>query len=112
VAPILPNQPTLFFVAGIQNICQSVAEQVIDVAGHEVPDAKRWSSAEPDAAISDFVSTVMALTPSDARAAQARAILTSHFASALAQPGTTATDALRSTFVVACTAPSAVSIGL
>jgi hypothetical protein len=113
VAPILPNQPTLFFVAGVQNICESVAEQVVDARGPERPDnVKRWSSAEPDAAIEDFVETVMALAPGDARRGEARALLGSHFASALARSGVTATDALRSTFVVACMAPSAMSVGL
>ena len=111
VAPILPNEPTLFFAAGIRNICESVAAEVIDAPEGQRP-RKSWSSTEPDAAIADFVSDVMALAPSDSRAGQARGLLKSHFASALKQPGVSATDALRSTFVVACQAPSAVSIGL
>jgi hypothetical protein len=111
VAPILPNDPTLFFRAGMENICETVAGQVIDAVPLAV-GVKQWSSAQPDAAIADFVSTVMALTPSDPRAAPARAILKSHFTSAMQQPGIHATDALRSTFVVACLAPSAVSVGL
>jgi hypothetical protein len=111
VAPILPNQPTLFFVAGVQNICESVAEQVVD-ASDDRKGVRRWSSADPHAAIGDFVGTVMALAPSDARASDARALLESHFEAALARPGTTPTDALRSTFVLACMAPSAVSVGL
>jgi hypothetical protein len=111
VAPILPNEPTLFFVAGLQNICESVAERVVDPRAVEA-GTKRWSSSEPEAAISDFVATVMALAPSDERSAAARTLLSSHFRDALARPGTTPTDALRSTFVVACMAPSAISVGL
>jgi hypothetical protein len=113
IAPILPNQPTLFFVAGTENICESVAEQVVDPVREAEPSpVKRWSSSEPDAAILDFVATVMGLAPSDPRAATARAILASHFASAMAKKGATPTDALRSTFVLACMAPSAISVGL
>jgi hypothetical protein len=111
VAPILPNEPTLFFRAGMENICADIAERVVDAAD---PPAgiRQWSSQEPDAAIRDFVGIVMALVPSDPRAAPAIDLLTSHFASALEEPGITATEALRSTFVVACLAPSTVSIGL
>jgi hypothetical protein len=72
---------------------------------------KQWSSAQADAAIADFVQIVMALVPSDPRSAPSTALLKSHFAQAQTQ-GASPTDALRSTFVVACLAPSAVSIGL
>jgi hypothetical protein len=111
VAPILPNQPTLFFRGGMENICEVVAAQVVDPVA-PVSGAKQWSSANPDAAIADFVSTLMALTPSDPRSEPAQAILKSHFTSAMQQPGISATVALRSAFVVACLAPSTVSIGL
>jgi hypothetical protein len=113
VAPILPSEPTLFFRAGLENICQDLAAEVIDTpAGAQLPSVVQWSSNEPDAAIADFVGRVMGLPPSDPRAAPAAALLTSHFASARLAPNATATDALRSTFVVACLAPSAVSVGL
>jgi len=110
-APVLPNQPSLFFRAGLENICGAVATMVIDPA-KPTPGAKQWSSAQPDAAIADFVHIVMALAPSDPRAAAAQAALKEHFTSAQQQQGIAATDALQSTFVVACLAPSAVSIGL
>src|SRR6185437_16158896 len=59
--PVLPNQPTLFYRAGLENICESVAAMVIDAkANANQPNARMWSSAQPDAAIADFVSTVMA----------------------------------------------------
>jgi hypothetical protein len=54
----------------------------------------------------------MGLVPSDPRAAQATELLKEHYTSALAETGTAPADALRSTFVVACLSPSAVSIGL
>jgi hypothetical protein len=110
--PVLPNQPSLFFHAGTENICTNVAGNVIDVAaGKQVAGVRYWSSAAPDAAIADFVATVMALVPSDPRAAPATALLEDHFTAALAQ-GASAADALKSTFVVACQAPSALSIGM
>jgi hypothetical protein len=113
VAPILPNQPTLFFRAATENICEGIAAQIIDVpSARRLPGTVQWSSAQPDAAISEFVGLVMGLTPSDPRAAPATALLKSHFTSAMAQSGVTATQALQSTFVTACVAPSAVSIGM
>jgi len=111
VEPILPNQPTLFFRAGTENICEAVAAMVVDPTSTTAGQAL-WSSTKPDAAIADFVSTVMAVTPSDARSAPLQSLLKAHFTSATQQPGITATQALRSTFVVACLSPSATSIGL
>jgi hypothetical protein len=112
VAPILPNEPTLFFRAGMENICEAVAAQVVDPAAMRPQGAVQWSSAQPDAAIADFVGIVMALAPSDPRSAPAQILLKSHFSSAAQQATITPTSALRSTFVAACLAPSAVSIGL
>ncbi len=112
VAPVLPNQPTLFYRAGVENICEAVAAQTIDVAtAKQLANVKQWSSKSSDAAISDFVGIVMGLAPSDARTQPATDLLTAHFTKATAG-GATASNALKSTFVVACLAPSAVSIGL
>jgi hypothetical protein len=61
--------------------------------------------------MADFVSLVMGLVPSDPRSASALSILKKHF-DAATQQGSTPADALKSTFVAACLAPSAVSIGL
>jgi hypothetical protein len=110
--PVLPNQPTLFFRAGTENICASVAAGVIDVgAAKQVAGVRYWTSAAPAAAIADFVATLMALVPSDPRATPAAALLEDHFTAAMAQ-GASASDALKSTFVVACQAPTALSIGM
>ena len=110
--PVLPNQPSLFYRAATENICAAVAAEVIDVAAAKQTDAGTyWSSSDPDGAIADFVSTVMALVPADPRSAAASSVLHAHFTAALAQ-GATATAALQSTFVAACLAPSAVSIGM
>jgi hypothetical protein len=112
VAPVLPNQPTLFYRAGTENICEAVAALTIDTpTAKQEAGVKQWSSAQSTAAINDFVNIVMALPPSDPRAAQATSLLTAHFMAAT-QSGATPTAALQSTFVAACLAPSAVSIGL
>ena len=110
--PVLPNQPTLFYRAGLENVCIQVANLTIDAKPNaNQPGAKQWSSTQPDAAIGEFVGTVMALTASDPRAAQARTLLTSHFQAAM-QAGQTATDSLKSTFVAACLSPSFIGIGM
>ncbi|HEY6476309.1 MAG TPA: hypothetical protein VI456_06975, partial [Polyangia bacterium] len=110
--PVLPNQPSLFYRAATENICAAVAAQVIDVtAGKQTDGGVYWSSKDPDGAIADFVATVMALVPSDPRAAAATTLLQQHFAAAM-QQGATATAALQSTFVAACLAPSSVAIGM
>lgn len=112
VAPVLPNEPTLFYRAGLENVCAVVSAMVIDAAPNPAqPGAKQWSSTQPEAAIADFVALVMAMAPSDPRAAQASAILTSHFDAAM-QSGAVARDALRSTFVAACLSPSFIGIGM
>ncbi|MCA1663093.1 MAG: hypothetical protein LC659_02260, partial [Myxococcales bacterium] len=56
--PVLPNEPTLFFRAGLENVCEAVAGIVVDAPANAArPNAKSWSSSQPDAAIADFVST-------------------------------------------------------
>jgi hypothetical protein len=108
--PVLPNAPTLFYRAAIENICVGVADKIVDnVAAPK--GTKQWSSKMPDVAIAEFVNIVMALTSSDARAAASMAILKEHFASAVAG-GATASDALKSTFTLACLSPSATAIGM
>jgi hypothetical protein len=110
--PVLPNQPTLFYRAALENICELVAAAVIDVAaGKQTVGVKYWSSSSPQAAMADFVTTLMALPASDARSAPAAALLESHY-TASTQQGASAPNALKSTFVTACLAPSAVSIGI
>jgi hypothetical protein len=110
--PILPTQPTLFFRAATENICAAIAAQVVDPPSSAPQGIKQWTSAQPEAAIADFVSLVMGLTSSDPRTAGATMLLQSHFAAATKQSGVSPTEALQSTFIVACLAPSAVSIGM
>jgi hypothetical protein len=112
VTPVLPNSPTLFYRSGTENICEALAALVIDVPSAKQVATVTWSSAAPEQAIADFAQIVMGLVPSDPRYPLALSILTLHNAAALAVPGTTSTQALQSTFIAACIAPSAVSIGM
>ena len=110
--PVLPNQPTLFYRAATENICIAVAAAVIDVAAaKQIAGTQYWLSTEPQTAIADFVATIMGLPASDARAAAATGLLQAHYTAAT-QQGASASNALKSTFVTACLAPSAVSIGI
>ena len=112
VIPVLPNQPTLFYRGGLENICASIAQQVVDAKPNpKQPGAKNWLSSAPDAAVADFVSIIMGLTASDDRTQPVTDELNAHFAAAKAQ-GATATDSLRSTFVAACLAPTFIGIGM
>jgi hypothetical protein len=112
VIPILPNQPNLFYRGGLENVCANIASMVIDAAPNpKQPGAKKWSSSQPDAAIAEFVSLVMALSIADDRSAAVNAALTDHF-NAAKSGGASATDALRSTFVAACLSPSFIGIGM
>jgi hypothetical protein len=106
---VLPNLPTLFYRAGTENICEAAAALVIDTK--PAGSVKHWASNAPDAAIADFVAILMALGPADPRSAKAVTVLRAHFDAATAS-GASSSDALKSTFVAACLAPSATSIGM
>ena len=115
-SPVLPTDTSLFFRSGTENICRRIADQVVDVAAStsatNPTPASRYQSTNPTAAIADFVPTLMGLPDGDSRAADALQILTEHYQAALATTGIKARDALKSTFVLACTAPSTISVGL
>jgi hypothetical protein len=111
--PVLPTDSSLFFRSGTENICRHLADQVVDVAATATnPTPSRYQSTNPDAAIADFVQTIMGLPDGDPRAADAKQILTEHYQAALKTTGIKAKDALKSTFVLSCTAPSTISVGL
>jgi len=111
--PVLPASPTLFYRAGLENICEDVALAVVDAtappAGVKVYSSK--SQTDIDAAIADFVANVMAIVPDDPRSVPMTQQLTSHYTQAIANDAT-ATDALKSTFVVACLSPNVAGIGM
>ncbi len=102
----LSTDPNPFFRIATESMCVLLSERVVD-AGVQ----SRYSSQQPDVAIDDFVATIMTLLPSDPRAVAARAILREHF-DAARSAGASASDALRSTFALACSSPSSVLMGL
>ncbi len=98
---VLANDPSLVFRTGTENICAALAQQFVDTGG-------KYQSTAPDAAIGEMVHTLMGITGD--RDASRIALLTGHFSSAKAA-GETASDALKSTFVLACLSPSVVGVG-
>lgn len=109
-SPVLPTQPTLFYRAGLENICEDVANEIID-AKSPPAGATTYSSSNADAAIADFVSNLMGIVPDDPRSAPMTQFLTTHHTQALANQAS-ATDALKSTFVTACLSPTVAGIGM
>ena len=101
--PVLANDPNLFFRTGLENICASLAGQLIDAG-----TPPRWSSMSPDPAISDFVHALMGIEK--ARDATLLTILQDHFQAAKTA-GLSASDSLKSTFMLACLSPSVAGIG-
>lgn len=101
--PVLANDPNLFFRTGMENICAALARHLIDQ-----PTGARWSSANSTAAIADFVHLLMG--EGKDRDATPIAILTDHMSSARTA-GLSPSDALRSSFVLACLSPSVVGLG-
>ena len=101
--PVLTNDANLFFRTGMENICAIFAGRLIDAG-----PGTRWSSASPDVAIADFVHTLMGVGAG--RDATLLSILGQHLQSAVAA-GLSASDALKSTFVIACLSPGVVGMG-
>ena len=102
----LATDPNPFFRIATESMCILLAERVVDAGAQS-----RYSSQQPDSALDDFVATIMTLLPSDPRATAARAILREHF-DAARSAGSSTSDALRSTFTLACSSPSSVLMGL
>ena len=102
----MATDPNLFTRAAAEDLCVLFADPVVDVTGKT-----RYASTAADAAVSDMVQTVMGLPQDDPRAADATAILSNHNKAALAA-GNTPTNALKSTFTLACMAPGSTALGL
>ncbi len=101
--PVLSNEPSLFMRTGLENICSALADYLIDNRS-----TGQYTSANSTAAIQSFTTNLMGLT-SD-RSAQPLAILQDHFSSGRTS-GASPTDALKSTFVLACLSPYVVGLG-
>ncbi len=101
--PLLANSPSLFLRGGLENICAALADLVVDV-----PRAGTYSSNDPPAAVESLATTLMGL--SGDRSTRSQRILLRHFNSSL-RSGASPSDAMKSTFVLACLAPCVAGIG-
>jgi hypothetical protein len=108
--PVLPTSPTLFYRAGLENICENVANMVVD-SKTPPAGAVTYSSTDSTGAIAAFVSNIMGIVPSDPRSSVMTQMLTDHYNAAI-KNAATKTDALKSTFVVSCLSPNVAGIGM
>ena len=101
--PVVISDPNLFIRAAGDAMCERFGDMVIG-------DDLRFSPSDPEGAIQLFVVDLMGLPPSDPRHGGALDILTRHYTEA--ETETSEINALRSTFIVACTSPTVLGIGL
>jgi hypothetical protein len=110
--PVTPSDPTLFYRAASEMLCENVAGKVVDVTG------SMYQSSAYAAAISDMVSRIVGYSAADPHYTMAVQILTEHYQNALSSTQNSgsstakATNALRSTFALACQSPTSLSFGL
>jgi hypothetical protein len=105
--PITATDPTMFYRAASEMLCENVATQAVDATtGDSI-----YKAASFAAAIDDMAVRLMGYTATDPRHADAVTILTSHYNAVLATKAT-ATNSLRSTFALACESPTSLSFGL
>jgi hypothetical protein len=104
--PVMPHDPNLFFSSATEKLCMLLAAQLVD--GNMSP---RWRAAAFNPALDDFVSVVMGVPANDERFTSLRYVLAKHYDASIEAKERPA-DALRSTFVLACSSPLAVSSGL
>lgn len=102
--PVTLADPTLFYRAASELICENVAPNVVDASGSPV------TTSDLDASFDFLVQSIMGYTAGDPKYAAALQIVRDHYEEALS--GHTATQALQSTFALACQSPTFVSFGL
>ena len=105
VQPVMPHDPNLFFSSATEKLCMMLAGNLVETA------TGPWKVATKDAALNDFVHVLMGIPGGDQRAPLLRDILGKHYDAAIVAKEK-APDALRSSFVLACSSPLAVSSGL
>ena len=105
--PVTATDPTLFFRAATEMLCENVATQVVDSSGGN----SVFASTDSQGAMTKMVTNIMGYPPSASHYADALAILKEHYSAVMSAKGT-ATNALRSTFVLACESPTSLSFGL
>jgi hypothetical protein len=106
--PVTPPDPNLFYRAASELVCEAVAAKVVDGPAATNLYTSATGSA---AAMTDMVTKVMGLPPSDPHYAGALKALQDHYNGAVAARSTT-TASLRSTFAAACQSPSSLALGI
>jgi hypothetical protein len=107
--PVTASDPTLFYRAASEMLCENVATQIVDPTG----GGGVYASANVAMAIDDMVTRVIGYPPADSHHAPAAQILQKHYDAVIAMSRTnTPTVALRSTFALACESPTALSFGM
>ncbi len=101
--PVVIADPNLFIRAAGEAMCEGFSNMVVTADG-------KFPPTDPEGAIRALVTDLAGLPESDPRHAGMLDILSRHFEQAEAQ--TSGTNALRSTFIVACTSPSVLGMGL
>jgi len=102
--PVTLADPTLFYRAATELVCETVAPTVVDATNAP------FQSSNLSAAFDSMVQNLMGYASGDPKYAPALQILQDHYNEALS--GHNATQALQSTFSLACQAPTSVSFGL
>lgn len=105
-APVTASEPTLFYSAAAEALCENIAALVVDASANSV-----YSSSNASAAMADMVQRVMGYPPSDPHYAPALQILQDDYNQNVAARNS-ATNSLRSTFALACESPTALGLGL
>jgi hypothetical protein len=105
--PVTAPDPTLFYRAASELVCETIATKVVDATTGSV-----YTSASPNQAIEDMVTHLMGVPANDPKHAASVSALTQHFQAAMTTGKATATVALRSTFAAACQAPSTLALGI
>jgi hypothetical protein len=102
--PVALADPTLFYRAASELICETVALQAVDV------ENAPYTSSNVAGSIESLVQDIIGYTVGDAKYASAIQILTEHYDEVAAAEDPTA--AMQSTFSLACQSPTSVSFGL
>ena len=101
-----PTEPTIFYRAATEMLCENIATQVVDAASGAI-----YLSSDVPGAINAMVETVMGYPPGHPLHAQAAQILMDHdtavVQSATGSTASKATTGLRSAFALACESPRA-----
>jgi len=105
-APVTPTDPSLFFRAASELLCEAVAAKVVDSGA-----AAKFTSTDVAGAVEGLVTTLMGVPPSDPQHQAAVTVLTAHFNDAKTS-GATATNAMRSTFSAACQSAPSLALGI